>query len=109
MAVGDRGFVPQLDIDRVDEVDRRLPARVVAAPEDRVADEIVGADAETVQNRGPEIGLVVVEGQLEFGQAQHEGEVSAIGNCRKRRSRSCSIRSQNARRSRPPSGFGLRG
>ena len=70
-------FVAQFDIQCVDEDDRRGLARVVAAAKDRVADQVVRGYAQASEHGRAQVGVGMVEGQLEFGQAH--GVVATVG------------------------------
>ena len=65
------GLVAEGDVDGVDEVDRRAAAGVVGSAGDGEAEEVVGGDGKTGQHRVAEGVGRVVQGQFEFGQAEH--------------------------------------
>ena len=62
-------FVPDLDVDRVNQRDRRFLARIEAAAENRVADQFVFRDAKALADGGAEGLFGVVERELYFGQS----------------------------------------
>jgi hypothetical protein len=60
-------------VDGVDEGHGGALPRVIAAPEDRIGEQGGITDAEPLQYRGLEIGLVMLEPKLELGGTQHTG------------------------------------
>ncbi len=68
----DRGFVPDVDIERVDQHDRRPFARVDGAAENGIAAQVLRCDPQPLQHGGCEIRVRMVEGKPEVGQSQHD-------------------------------------
>ncbi len=65
------GFVPQLDIHRIDHGDGGLPTSVVGASDHGVVGQVLRAQAQTLDD-GRRQGLGrVAQGQFQFRQAQH--------------------------------------
>ena len=75
-----RGFVPDLDVERIGQHDRRALAGVGGAAEHRVADEIVRPELQPLEDRRFDLVLRVVERQLQFGQAQHGFDLCGVMN-----------------------------
>jgi hypothetical protein len=66
-----RPLVAQRDVEGVGEGDRRLPPRVVGAADDAVAEQCAGRDAQPAEDGGADLSLLVVEGELQLGDAEH--------------------------------------
>jgi hypothetical protein len=64
--------LPEFDVDGVDEMDARFLSGIVAAAEDGVADELCGRNAKPFQDSRLEVGVNMVERQLEFREAKHD-------------------------------------
>ena len=71
-ALEQRGFVPHLDVEGVDEYDLAALARIVAAPAQAIAEQLRFGYSQRAQDRGLEGGLGVVEVEFDFGQSQHD-------------------------------------
>ena len=65
------GAFSQLNVERVDELNVCLLARVVAAAKHREADEFVGFDAKPRDDGGGQRRFDMIERELEFVDAQH--------------------------------------
>ena len=98
-----RRLVGDLAVDRVDEDDRRLLARVVAAPEDREAAQRVGVDAEPRDDGRAQRGSRVLERQAEFGQAEHGAAATRLSRPPRARARGGGVVSGTLRSSSRPS------
>jgi hypothetical protein len=71
------GFVWQVEVERIYQVDRRALSRIVAAAKDV---DGVGGDLRDAEARGGGLGQGggrVVERELDFGEAEHGGAGSA--------------------------------
>ncbi len=66
-----RGFACNFAVDGVDQLDRRLLARVVGAPEDGELRQIGVPHAEPRHDGRPQCALGMAERQAQFGQTQH--------------------------------------
>ena len=87
------GLVADRDVDGVDQADRRSAAGVVASAGDRETEQVVGGDGETGQHGVAQGVGRVVEGQFEFGQAEHGVGLSVMAwPVRATRSRACGDR-----------------
>jgi hypothetical protein len=71
----DRSLVLELDIDRVDQVDRLALARVVAALEHGPAQQRIGRDPEALDDRRAQCTFRMIEWKLDFGEAEHSGRL----------------------------------
>ncbi len=69
--VVDGGFVAQLHVDGVDQVDRGAAAGVIAAAGDGQAEQVLGGMARRVSTRLAQGVGRVVEGEFQFGQTEH--------------------------------------
>lgn len=74
-ALQERGFVLHFHIECVHQQDRMLLARIVAALEDGAGDEVRRVEAELRCRRARDFFRGVVEGELDFGEADHWGIV----------------------------------
>ena len=66
-----RLLVFDFDIKGVGKGNQRAFARIMTAPENRVAQQHVVGDTQTAQDLRPERGFGMVEREFEFGNAQH--------------------------------------
>ena len=68
-------FVDDLNVDGIDQHDRGLLARVIAALEDGEAGQCAGVNVQPLQNRRWQVRLDMVERQLNVSQSQHAGKI----------------------------------
>lgn len=71
-ALQDLSFIAQLDIQRVNEADCGLFARIAAALEARKTNQILFGNAQALQDSGLEFGIGMIKMKLQVGKSQHE-------------------------------------
>ena len=74
-----RALVLHIDVDRIDELDVGLVARIMRAPRDDMADQLARGDAQPFADRRGQFLRCMVQRQREFGQAKHRVPVAGIG------------------------------
>ena len=77
----DRALILHVHVDRIDQLDVGLVARIVRAPGDDVANQFAWSDAQPLADRGGQGLLCVVQRQCQFGQAKHHPPVARIRRC----------------------------
>ncbi len=82
-----RGLVRHHGIERIDQLDRRLLARIVAAPGDAEPDELLRADPQLAPQRRLELFGGMVKRQGQVGHADHRPGPSRSGRAGKAASR----------------------